>query len=130
MPQISEAVTRDIRVRVHARYVPQRSLPDEGLWFFAYQVTVENLGGDVVQLVSRHWVITDGEGRVKEVEGDGVVGEQPVLEPGSSFQYTSACPLPTQFGTMHGSYCMVAADGERFDAEIAPFSLNLPDALH
>ena len=130
MAEVSEAVTRNIRVSVQARYVEARSQPEEGLWFFAYRVQLENLGDETVQLISRHWVITDGEGRVEEVRGPGVVGEQPVLEPGGIFHYTSACPLATAFGAMHGSYQMVTADGERFDAEIAPFSLSLPHALH
>jgi ApaG protein len=130
MADVSEAVTRNIRVSVQARYVEQRSRPEEGLWFFAYRVQLENLGNETVQLLSRHWVITDGEGRVEEVRGPGVVGEQPVLGPNDIFHYTSACPLPTPFGTMHGSYQMITGDGERFDAVIAPFSLCLPHALH
>lgn len=130
MADVSEAVTRNIRVSVQARHVENRSRPEEGLWFFAYRVQLENLGSETVQLLSRHWVITDGEGRVEEVRGPGVVGEQPVLGPGEAFHYTSACPLATPFGTMHGSYQMITADGERFDAVIAPFSLSLPHALH
>lgn len=130
MPDSSEAVTRNIRVRVQAHYVAQRSRPEDGLWFFAYRVELENLGEETVQLLSRHWVITDGEARVEEVRGPGVVGEQPVLEPGGNFHYTSACPLPTSFGTMHGSYQMVTSSGETFDATIAPFSLSLPHAVH
>ena len=130
MPEASEAVTRNVRVSVQARYVEPRSEPEEGLWFFAYRVELENLGEETVQLLSRHWVITDGDARVEEVRGPGVVGEQPVLEPGDLFHYTSACPLPTPFGTMHGSYQMVTAGGEHFDAVIAPFSLSLPLAVH
>ncbi len=130
MPEASEAVTHNIRVSVQARYVEARSQPDEGLWFFAYRVELENLGEETVQLLSRHWIITDGEARVEEVRGPGVVGEQPVLEPGDLFHYTSACPLPTPFGTMHGSYQMISEGGERFDAVIAPFSLTLPHAVH
>ena len=130
MPETSEAVTRDIRIKVQARYVSQRSRPEDGLWFFAYHVELENTGEDTVQLISRHWIITDGEARVEEVRGPGVVGEQPVLGPGDVFHYTSACPLPTAFGTMHGSYQMVTSDGERFDAKIAPFSLCTPNSLH
>jgi ApaG protein len=130
MPEVSEAVTRNIRVSTQAQYVEMRSQPDEGMWFFAYRIQLENIGDETVQLLSRHWVITDGEGRVEEVRGPGVVGEQPVLEPGEVFQYTSACPLATPFGTMHGSYQMVTADGEHFDAVIAPFLLSIPHALH
>jgi ApaG protein len=130
MPETSEAFTRNIRISVQAQYVEQRSQPEDGLWFFAYRVELENLGEEAVQLLSRHWVITDGEGRVEEVRGPGVVGEQPLLEPGERFHYTSACPLPTPFGTMHGSYQMIADNGDRFDAIIAPFTLSLPHALH
>ena len=130
MPATSEAVTRDIRIKVQARYVSQRSRPDDGLWFFAYHVELENVGEETVQLLSRHWIITDGEARVEEVRGPGVVGEKPVLAPGDMFHYTSACPLPTEFGTMHGSYQMVTSDGERFDAKIAPFSLCTPHSVH
>lgn len=130
MPERSESLTRDVRVTVHAHYVPERSRPEDDLWFFAYHVTIENVGEQTVQLISRHWIITDGEARVQEVRGPGVVGEQPILRPGEAFEYTSACPLPTSFGTMHGSYQMVTDDGDRFDAIIAPFTLSLPNALN
>ncbi|MCA9681590.1 MAG: Co2+/Mg2+ efflux protein ApaG [Myxococcales bacterium] len=130
MPDSSQAISRNIEVRVHSHFVPQRSRPEEGLWFFAYHVELSNVGQETVQLLSRHWVITDGEGRVEEVRGPGVVGEQPVLLPGERFEYTSACPLPTPFGTMHGTYQMISEGGERFDAKIAPFSLSLPNSLH
>jgi ApaG protein len=126
----SEIVTRGIRVEVESSLVPERSDPDEGQWFFAYRVRIHNEGEETAQLVSRHWVIIDGRGRVEEVRGPGVVGEQPVLRPGESFEYTSACPLRTPEGTMHGSYQMVTGRGERFDAEIAPFALGEPVAIH
>lgn len=126
----SEAVTRGIRVRVESSYVPERSEPDQNSWFFIYTVEVANLGDEAAQLVSRHWIITDADGDVREVRGPGVVGEQPRLEPGQSFTYTSACPLETPFGTMHGTYEMVTNSGERFDAEIAPFSLGEPNAIN
>ncbi len=126
----SEATTRGIRVRVHSQYVPERSNPDSHEWFFIYTVEIANLGETTAQLISRHWIITDAEGEVEEVRGPGVVGEQPSLESGQSFTYTSACPLRTPFGTMHGTYQMVAADGDSFDAEIAPFSLAQPHAIH
>ena len=100
------------------------------MWFFAYTVHVSNEGTETAELVSRHWVITDATGRVEEVRGPGVIGEQPVLEPGASFEYTSACPLPTSFGTMHGSYQMLTRDGQTFDAEIAPFTLAEPHAVN
>ncbi len=122
----SEAVTRGIRVEVEAVFDPDRSRPDHGLWFFLYTVTLSNEGPETAQLVNRHWVITDGHGHVEEVDGPGVVGEKPVLEPGESFQYTSGCPLPTPFGTMRGRYHMTTRAGERFEAEIAPFELSAP----
>ena len=123
MAVTSEAVTQQIRVQVRSEYVPGRSKPDSQLWFFAYHITIENLGERTVQLLNRHWVITDGEGKVQEVRGPGVVGEQPTLPPGESFSYISACPLPTPVGTMHGSYEMTTEEGELFDVEIAPFTL-------
>ncbi len=126
----SEAITRHIRVRVQSSYVPERSAPERNNWFFIYTVEIANQGGDVAQLVSRHWIITDANGTVREVRGPGVVGEQPVLAPGESFTYTSACPLETPFGTMHGTYQMVTRSGDRFDAEIAPFSLGEPHAIN
>lgn len=122
----SEAVTRDIRVRVETELDHERSRPDQKHWFYRYTVTISNEGDETVKLLSRHWVITDGEGRIEEVRGPGVVGHQPTLEPGQSFRYTSGCPLPTPFGTMHGVYEMVTGDGEAFDAEIAPFELSEP----
>lgn len=128
---MSEAVTRGIRVRVRSHYVPERSDPQRGAWLFAYTVQIVNEGDSTVQLVSRHWIITDANGVTEEVKGPGVVGAQPVLRPGESFEYTSACPLTTPFGTMHGSYRMILGDsGDAFDAEIAPFSLSTPYALN
>jgi ApaG protein len=126
----SEAITREIRIRVESRYLPERSDPEHGQWFFVYTVEVANLGKQTAQLKSRHWIITDADGVVQEVRGPGVVGEQPVLEPGQSFTYTSACPLQTSFGTMHGTYQMETTDGEEFDASIAPFSLGEPNAIN
>jgi len=126
----SEATTRNIRVRVQSSYVPERSAPDQNSWFFIYTVEIANQGSETAQLVSRHWIITDANGAVREVRGPGVVGEQPTLSPGQSFTYTSACPLETSFGTMHGSYQMVTQAGERFDAAIAPFSLGEPHSIN
>ena len=126
----SEAITRGIRIRVQSSYVPERSDPDHGSWFFIYTVEVSNQGNETAQLVSRHGIITDANGAVREVRGPGVVGEQPTLAPGESFTYTSACPLETPFGTMHGTYQMVTPRGERFDAEIAAFSLGQPHAIN
>ena len=100
----SEAVTRGIRVRVEPQFDPQRSQPARGKWFFLYKVTIRNESSDTVQLLARHWVITDGTGKVEEVRGPGVVGEQPVLAPGDAFQYTSGCPLAVDVGNTHTVY--------------------------
>ena len=127
---MSEATTRGIRVEVESSYVPERSAPEMGHYFFAYRVRISNVGNETAQLISRRWVITDGDGNQEVVEGPGVVGEQPELAPGRSFEYTSFCPLPTPVGTMHGTYRMVTAGGTSFDAQIAPFSLALPTALN
>jgi ApaG protein len=127
---VSEAITRGIRIQVRSEYVPERSRPLEGQWFFAYTIRITNEGSDTAQLVSRHWVITDAAGSVEEVRGPGVVGQQPILGPGESFEYTSACPLTTPFGTMRGTYQMVTKGGSTFDAEIAPFELSEPFAIN
>ncbi len=119
------AMTRGIRIDVRTRYVPERSSPPES-WFFAYQVTIQNESDEVVALVSREWIITNGNDDVQVVRGAGVVGEQPTMQPGESFQYVSACPLDTPIGTMRGSYQMVTAQGAKFDAQIAMFSLAEP----
>ena len=126
----SEAVTRDIRVRVEPQFDPTRSQPSGRQWFFLYTVTIENRGDETVQLHSRHWVITDSAGRVEEVRGPGVVGEQPVLAPGESYRYTSGCPLRTDVGKMEGSYQMVTPSGETFEIAIAPFTLCAPGLVH
>lgn len=127
---MSQATTRGVRVEVESFYVPERSSEADSYFFFAYQVRISNLGEEAAQLVSREWIITDSDGEVERVQGPGVVGEQPVLPPGGSFEYTSFCPLRTPVGSMHGSYQMVLASGERFDAEIAPFTLAVPHALN
>jgi ApaG protein len=127
---LSDTTTRGVRVEVQTADVPDRSSPPDAQFFFAYHIRISNTGEETVQLQSRHWVITDGDGRVEHVRGPGVVGEQPVLEPGESFEYTSFCPLPTAIGSMHGTYHMVTAGGSTFDAEIAPFSLAVPTALN
>jgi ApaG protein len=127
---MSDTTTRGVRVQVQSVFVPDRSAPQDNHYFFAYRVRISNVGAETVHLMSREWVITDANGNVERVQGPGVVGEQPVLEPGESFEYTSFCPLPTAIGSMQGSYQMVAASGERFDAEIAPFSLAVPTALN
>jgi ApaG protein len=126
----SEAVTRRVRVQVRCEYAPERSTPASGQWFFAYTITIVNEGNETVQLMTRHWVITDGDGQVREVRGAGVVGEQPVLQPGQSYTYSSGCPLATPFGMMEGTYQMVTAGGETFDVRIAPFTLSEPYTVH
>ena len=126
----SEAVTRKIRVQVRSEFSPERSRPADEHWFFLYTITITNEGADTVQLMSRHWVITDANSKVEEVKGPGVVGEQPVLGPGESFTYTSGCPLGTPFGVMEGTYQMVGRDGGEFDVRIAPFTLSEPYTVH
>ncbi|HSO24752.1 MAG TPA: Co2+/Mg2+ efflux protein ApaG [Chondromyces sp.] len=126
----STATTRGVKVTVRSSYVAERSQPAAGRWFFAYRIRITNRGTVPVRLLNRHWVITDAHGEVEEVRGPGVVGEQPTLAPGESFEYTSFCPLPTPFGTMEGSYEMVTADGERFWADIGRFTLSEPLAVN
>lgn len=127
---MSDTTTRGIRVRVAPVYLPERSAPDEGSYFFAYRVRITNTGDETVQLMRRRWIITDGHSHTEKVEGPGVVGETPVLLPGASFEYTSFCPLPTSFGTMQGTYEMRTAAGERFEVEIGQFSLVAPQAVN
>jgi ApaG protein len=122
----SEALTRGIRVNVRAVFDPSRSHLADNQWFFLYTITITNESDEIVQLMSRHWIIEDELSRVEEVRGPGVVGEQPIILPGESFEYTSGCPLPTPFGTMRGSYQMVTVEGESFDAAIARFTLSEP----
>ena len=122
----SEATTKNIKVQVKSQYDPSRSNPNQNEWFFLYTVRITNEGSETVQLMSRHWVITDGMGKVQEVRGPGVVGNQPVLAPGESFEYTSGCPLTVPFGSMQGTYQMVNDREEQFDIEIAPFTLMEP----
>lgn len=120
-------VTNGVQVTVEPRFVAEESHPDDGRWFWAYQVEILNLGGQPVRLRARHWRITDATGRTEEVRGAGVVGEQPLLNPGQSFTYTSGCPLPTPSGIMVGSYRMEAEGGLEFDVAIPAFSLDSPD---
>ncbi|MDH3413255.1 MAG: Co2+/Mg2+ efflux protein ApaG [Gammaproteobacteria bacterium] len=119
-----------IDVTAQSQFVRHQSEPEENRYVFAYTVIIKNTGSAPAQLKSRHWIITDAQGQVQEVRGDGVIGEQPRLEPGESFRYTSAAMLETPVGTMHGSYQMVADDGTKFDAPIAPFSLAIPNMVH
>jgi ApaG protein len=126
----SEAVTRDVRIRVSPRYAAEHSHPPSNRWFFLYTVQIVNEGAETVRLVSRRWLITDATGHIEEIRGPGVVGQEPVLEPGHSFEYTSGTPLATPYGTMRGSYEMLTAGGDRFDAEIATFELRGPYTVH
>lgn len=133
---MSDTVTRGVRVVVRPRYVEEQSEPSKSHYLFAYHVTIRNESEVTVQLISRHWVITDGEGKSEEVRGPGVVGYQPTLKPGEQFQYTSGCPLPTPVGTMHGSYQMIVVgpsepgSDDAFDAYIEPFRLAVPRLLN
>jgi ApaG protein len=128
---VSDTTTRGVRIIVRPRFVSEQSDPAAGQWLFAYHITIQNQGTQPVQLISRHWVITNGEGEVEEVRGAGVVGHQPVLKPGEEFQYTSGCPLSTPVGTMHGEFNMVVPEsGEKFEAKILPFRLAVPKLLN
>ena len=121
------ATTHSIQVTVEPTFVEAESSADDGRYFWAYSIEIANLGEEVVQLRSRHWRITDANGRTEEVRGAGVVGKQPVLKPGETFSYTSGCPLPTPSGIMVGTYQMENQKGERFSIAIPAFSLDLPD---
>ncbi len=120
----------DIRVQVATSYVDEQSRPESGRYVFAYTITIANNGDVPVRLISRHWVITDANGKVQEVSGDGVVGEQPHLNPGEKFRYSSGAVLETPVGAMQGLYRMEADNGVKFDAPIAPFTLAVPGVLH
>ena len=126
----SDSTTRGIRIEVQSFYMPERSSPKDPLYLFEYHVRITNVGSETAQLISREWIITNADGEVEKVKGPGVVGEQPVLAPGTSFEYRSFCPLKTTVGSMHGSYQMVTPGGDRFDAMIAPFTLAVPNALN
>lgn len=127
---MSDTTTRGIRVEVESVYVDERSEPREHYYFFAYRVRISNVGGETAQLVSREWIITDSDGNTERVEGPGVVGEQPLLNPGEAFEYTSFCPLRTSVGSMHGAYFMRTRAGDTFRAEIAPFTLAVPGEVN
>ena len=118
--------TRGVTVRVSVSYLPEQSDPDKGRWFWAYHIRIENEGRMTVQLLTRHWIITDGRGARHSVEGEGVVGEQPLIAPGGSFDYVSGCPLATPTGSMQGSYHMAGEDGSGFDVDIPKFALLAP----
>jgi len=127
---MAESKKYEIEIEVATQFLPEQSNPDEERYFFAYSITVTNTGTEAAQLISRHWVITDATGKVEEVRGLGVVGHQPFLKPGESFEYSSGCPLATPVGTMKGSYQMVAEDGTRFEAPVSEFILAMPRTLH
>ena len=127
---MSDAITNSIRVEVMSQYSPENSRPPQDVWVFEYTVRITNQGSETVQLVSRHWIIVDGLDRIEEVQGAGVIGEQPVLAPGESFKYSSWCPLKTPTGIMRGTYQMVRAGGSGFDIEIAPFALKARYAVN
>ena len=120
------AQTDGVVVRVSVSFLPEQSEPGRGRWFWAYHIRIENAGDQPVQLLTRHWLITDGRGQRHSIEGEGVVGEQPRIAPGASYDYVSGCPLATATGSMQGSYRMAAADGTRFDAKIPKFALTAP----
>lgn len=126
----SDASTRGIRVEVENEYIADKSDPQNQYYFFAYHVTLTNQSMQTVQLLNRYWVITDGTGHVEEVKGAGVVGDQPILQPGDQYEYTSFCPLKTPQGSMRGHYEMIQNNGERFNAEIAEFKLEARHTLH
>jgi len=122
--------TNKIHVEVNPAYIKEQSDPTNNHYVFSYTVTIRNDGDQPAKLLARHWIITDGDGQVQEVRGDGVIGEQPHLQPGEGYQYTSGTFMNTPVGTMQGSYQMIADDGEKFDAEIPSFTLSVPNVLH
>jgi len=126
---MSDTITRGIRVQVKSAYIPERSRRQGQPYLFAYRVRISNDGAETVRLVGREWIITDADGQLERVSGPGVVGEQPILGSGESFEYTSVCSLRTPIGSMHGSYQLVSMRGHHFDAVIAPVSLAVPIAL-
>jgi ApaG protein len=119
-----------MRIDVQTDYLPAQSSPEAQRYVFSYTITIRNTGSEPARLLNRHWIITDADGKVQEVRGEGVVGEQPYLRPGESYRYTSGTMIATPVGSMQGSYEMLSDTGEHFDAEIAPFSLSMPRTLH
>ncbi|HBN45185.1 MAG TPA: Co2+/Mg2+ efflux protein ApaG [Candidatus Marinimicrobia bacterium] len=127
---MSNTKTKGIRINVEPKYLPQRSDPTKPIYFFTYHITIINESDEKIQLVSRYWHITDSNGNIEEIRGPGVVGKQPNLKAGESFKYTSFCPIPTEFGVMHGAFQMVRSDGVAFDARIKPFKLAVPFSVN
>ena len=130
LKQMPQDNTPEISITAQAQYIEEQSAPNEGRYVFSYKVTIENTGATAAQLISRHWVITDSDGRVQEVRGVGVIGEQPRLAPGEAFEYSSGCAIATAVGTMRGAYQMVTENGARFEAAIPEFILAAPRKLH
>lgn len=126
----SDTSTRGVRIEVESEYLTDKSDPQNQYYFFAYHITLTNQSMQTVQLLNRHWIITDGTGHVEEVKGAGVVGDQPILQPGDQYQYTSFCPLKTPQGSMRGSYEMTQNNGEHFDAKVGEFRLEATYTLH
>jgi len=127
---MAESKRYEVTVEPVARFLADQSDPAKNQYVFTYTITITNTGDIAAQLLGRHWIITDADHKVQEVKGLGVVGQQPLLQPGESFEYTSGASIPTSVGTMHGSYQMLAADGKAFDAPIPPFTLSVPRTLH
>lgn len=127
---MAESKKYEVRVDVVTQYLPEQSEPGDSRYTFAYSITISNTGTVAAQLISRHWIITDADNQVQEVRGLGVVGHQPLLQPGQSFEYTSGCVLATPVGSMKGSYQMTAEDGTQFEVPIAEFVLSMPRVLH
>ncbi len=127
---MNSSVDHNVKVQAEAFFIEEQSLPERGQYVFAYRITIRNDGNVPAKLITRHWVITDANGKIQEVRGEGVVGEQPYLRPGEEFQYTSGAILETPVGTMQGSYQMMTDNGTHFDAEIPAFTLAIPRTLH
>ncbi len=127
---MAESKKYEVSVQARSEFIPEQSRVEDDRFVFAYTITITNTGNIAAQLISRHWIISDANQQIQEVRGLGVIGEQPLLRPGESFEYSSGCVIATPVGTMHGSYQMVADDGTKFDAPVAEFTLNMPRVLH
>lgn len=127
---MAESKKYEVTVQARSEFIPEQSKLEDDRFVFAYTITITNTGNIAAQLISRHWLISDANQQIQEVRGLGVIGEQPLLRPGESFEYTSGCVIATPVGTMHGSYQMVADDGTKFDVLIDEFTLNMPRVLH
>ena len=125
-----ETITDQVNITVQPNYIPERSDPSKPIYFFSYHITIINTGQETIQLKNRYWHITDGNGNIEEVRGPGVVGKKPFLKQGESFEYTSFCPLPTEFGVMHGHFEMIYENGKKINAKIAPFRLTIPFSVN